>query len=103
MAERLTKARKELFGPENEKALESSEILGLAYRIAGQRRKAEAPQMQVMEIRMTKPAERHPETLTNMANLASTYWNQGQWEESDMLFMQVMETHSQDQTRREPS
>ena len=34
----------------------------------------------------------HPSTLTNMANLASTYRNQGRWKEAEELFMQVMET-----------
>ena len=27
-----------------------------------------------------------------MANLASTFWNQGRWEEAEKLFVQVMET-----------
>ena len=34
----------------------------------------------------------YPSTLTNMANLASTYWNQGRWEEAEELSMQVIET-----------
>ena len=34
----------------------------------------------------------HPSTLTSMANLASTFWNQGRWEEAEKLFVQVMET-----------
>ncbi|KAI1026498.1 hypothetical protein LB504_013125 [Fusarium proliferatum] len=37
--------------------------------------------------------EEHPDTLTSMANLASTYWNQGRWkeaEELDMAFQQTM-------------
>jgi hypothetical protein len=34
----------------------------------------------------------HPSTLTSMANLASTYSDQGQWKEAEELFMQVMET-----------
>ena len=34
----------------------------------------------------------HPDTLTRMANLASTYKNQGRWEEAEKLHMQVMET-----------
>ena len=27
-----------------------------------------------------------------MANLASTFWNQGRWKEAEELFVQVMET-----------
>ena len=34
----------------------------------------------------------HPSTLTNMANLASTYRNQGRWTQAEELEMQVMET-----------
>jgi Tetratricopeptide repeat len=29
--------------------------------------------------------EEHPDTLTSMGNLASTYWNQGQWAEAEEL------------------
>ena len=34
----------------------------------------------------------HPSTLTSMANLASTYRNQGRWKEAEELEVQVMET-----------
>jgi hypothetical protein len=34
----------------------------------------------------------HPDTLTSMANLASTYSNQGWWKEAEGLFVQVMES-----------
>ena len=34
----------------------------------------------------------HPDTLTGMANLASTYRNQGLWKEAEELFVQVIET-----------
>ncbi|KAE8371536.1 hypothetical protein BDV26DRAFT_125608 [Aspergillus bertholletiae] len=37
----------------------------------------------------------HPNTLTSMANLASTYWNQGRWKEAEELEVQVMETRKQ--------
>jgi hypothetical protein len=33
-----------------------------------------------------------PDTLTSIANLASTYRNQGRWEEAEQLDVQVMET-----------
>ena len=36
--------------------------------------------------------EEHPDTLTSMANLASTYRNQGRWKEAEELEMQVTET-----------
>ena len=34
----------------------------------------------------------HPSTLASIANLASTFWNQGQWVEAEKAFVQVMET-----------
>jgi hypothetical protein len=34
----------------------------------------------------------HPSTLTSMANLASTYRNQGRWDDAEKLEVQVMET-----------
>ena len=33
----------------------------------------------------------HPNTLSSMANLASTYWKQGRWIEAEELGVQVME------------
>ena len=33
----------------------------------------------------------HPDTLTAMANLASTYRNQGRWNEAEQLEVQVMD------------
>ncbi|KAF1729923.1 Calcium-independent phospholipase A2-gamma [Beauveria bassiana] len=44
------------------------------------------------ETRKTKLGPDHPSTLTSMANLASTFWNQGRWEEAERLEVQVMET-----------
>ncbi len=45
-----------------------------------------------METRKTKLGADHPDTLTSMANLASTYRNQGRWKEAEKLEVQVMET-----------
>jgi len=36
----------------------------------------------------------HSDTLTSMANLASTQWNQGRWTETEELEVQVMEASS---------
>lgn len=36
--------------------------------------------------------QEHPDTLTSMANLASTYRKQGPWKEAEELNVQVMET-----------
>ncbi|RMZ88740.1 hypothetical protein DV736_g4036, partial [Chaetothyriales sp. CBS 134916] len=35
----------------------------------------------------------HPATLTSIANLASTFWNQGRWDKAEKLEVQVMETY----------
>ena len=35
--------------------------------------------------------ERHPDTLTVMANLASTYWSQGRWDEAEILLQRAVE------------
>jgi hypothetical protein len=36
--------------------------------------------------------DEHPHTLGSMANLASTYSNQGRWKEAEELQVQVMQT-----------
>jgi Tetratricopeptide repeat len=45
-----------------------------------------------METRKRVLGQEHPDTLTSMANLASTFWSQGRWKEAEELEMQVMET-----------
>ena len=48
--------------------------------------------MQVIETFKRVLEQEHPITLTSMANLASTYRNQGRWEAAEELDVQVMET-----------
>ncbi|CAN9281338.1 unnamed protein product [Alternaria alternata] len=48
--------------------------------------------MGMMEGSKTKLGAHHPDTLTSMVNLASTYINQGRWGEAEKLDVQVMET-----------
>src|ERR687887_161446 len=45
-----------------------------------------------METRSRVLGSEHPDTLTSMGNLASTYRNQGWWKEAEELEVQVMET-----------
>jgi tetratricopeptide (TPR) repeat protein len=45
-----------------------------------------------LSIREDLLGSEHPHTLTSMADLALTYWNQGQWKEAEGLEVQVMET-----------
>ena len=58
----------------------------------GRYNEAEKSFSQVMETRKSVRGEEHPNTLTSMANLASTYRNQGRWKEAEELEVQVMET-----------
>ncbi|KAF2181041.1 putative kinesin light chain [Zopfia rhizophila CBS 207.26] len=55
-------------------------------------KEAEKAFAQVMQTRKRKLGAEHPSTLTSIANLASTYRNQGRWKEAEELEVQVMET-----------
>ncbi|KAJ4347684.1 hypothetical protein N0V85_009748, partial [Neurospora sp. IMI 360204] len=70
-------------------AIEQSGVDALEPRPVGGGRKLD---VQVMETRKAKLGADHPDTLTSMANLASTLWKQGRWDEAEKLDMQVMET-----------
>ncbi|KIM93232.1 hypothetical protein OIDMADRAFT_75421, partial [Oidiodendron maius Zn] len=48
--------------------------------------------IEVMETRKRVVGTEHPDTLTSMANLASTYKSQGRSKEAEELIVQVMET-----------
>jgi tetratricopeptide (TPR) repeat protein len=58
----------------------------------GQWKDAEKFQLQATGLRREVLGLEHPDTLTSMANLASTYRNQGRWKEAESLEVQVMET-----------
>jgi tetratricopeptide (TPR) repeat protein len=58
----------------------------------GRYNEAEMSFVQVMETRKRVLGAEHLDTLTSMANLASTYRNQGRWKEAEELEVQVMET-----------
>src|SRR5947209_3483605 len=47
--------------------------------------------------------QEHPDTLTSMANLTSTYRNQGRWKEAEELEVQVMETRKRVLGQEHPS
>ena len=53
---------------------------------------AEAAFVEGFEIEKRELGADHPDTLTSMANLASTYRNQGRWDDAEKLEVQVMET-----------
>ena len=50
--------------------------------------------MQVIEISLKVLREEYLDTLTSIANLASTFWNQRRWKEAKELEVQVMEISS---------
>ena len=52
-------------------------------------------QVVVMETMKQVLGDDHPDTLTSMENLASTYRNQGRWKEAEMLEVVVMEKTKQ--------
>src|SRR3984957_1101601 len=58
---------------------------------AGYWKEAEELQVQVMETSLRMFGAEHPDTLTSIGNLASTYWNQGRWKDAEELQVQVME------------
>ncbi|PGG99111.1 hypothetical protein AJ79_08675, partial [Helicocarpus griseus UAMH5409] len=57
----------------------------------GRYNEAEALFSDMMALQLRKIGNEHPDTLTSMANLASTYGNQGRWKEAEELELQVME------------
>src|ERR1700722_6584926 len=61
---------------------------------AGYWKEAEELQVQVMETRKRTFGAEHPDTLTSMNNLASTYMNQGRLKDAEELQVQVMETRN---------
>jgi tetratricopeptide (TPR) repeat protein len=71
---------------------DTASIFGNMYRDQGRLKEAEELEVQVIETRKKVLGAEHPDTLTSMANLASTFWNQGRWKEAEELDVQVMET-----------
>ncbi|KAL6714262.1 hypothetical protein ACLMJK_007685 [Lecanora helva] len=118
----VMETRKRVLGQEHPDTLTSIANLASTYRNQGRWKEAEGLEVQVMETRKRvlgqehpdtltrrwKEAEgldvqvmettkrvlgqEHPDTLTSIANLASTYRNQGRWKEAEQLEVQVMET-----------
>jgi len=77
LALKSMRARTKLFSQEHEDTLNSMEIVGLAYNLGGEWEKAAGIRSEVMGTRRRVLGAEHPSTLTTMANLASTYRNQG--------------------------
>ncbi|KEY72933.1 hypothetical protein S7711_10212 [Stachybotrys chartarum IBT 7711] len=58
----------------------------------GEYSEAEKVAKEAVRMRQTAMGLNHPSTLISMANLASTYRNQGRWKDAEELEVQVMET-----------
>jgi tetratricopeptide (TPR) repeat protein len=86
-----------------EKTAYVQSVVGQVYFEEGLWKEAEELQVQAMETRKRVLGEEHPDTLTSMANLASTYWNQGRWTEAEKLDVQVMETRKRVLGEEHPS
>ncbi|KAK2764263.1 hypothetical protein FQN54_008955 [Arachnomyces sp. PD_36] len=84
--------RKNLFGLENGKTLESIGMIGLVRCLQGRWTEAEQLWIQVMETCKTVLGLEHPVTLTSMHNLACSFRGQGRWTEAEQLDVQVVET-----------
>ncbi|KXH46325.1 kinesin light chain protein [Colletotrichum salicis] len=68
--------------------LEWSELLtnmSWYFVMLGEYSRAEAFVIEAVAIRMGSLGQEHPSTLTSMANLASTYRNQGRWKEAEEI------------------
>ncbi|KAJ7292146.1 hypothetical protein C8J57DRAFT_1458652 [Mycena rebaudengoi] len=95
--------RKCVLGQEHPYALTSIANLASTYQnqgclkdaeeleVVGCWKDAEVLEVVVMEVSKRVLGEEHPDTLTSMANLASTYQNQGRWKDAEALNMIVME------------
>ena len=76
---------------------------GLCLLSDGRWDEAEKPFMQVMEASVRVLGQEHPDTLTSMDNLASTYRNQGRWKEAEELDVQVAKTKNRVLGQEHPS
>ncbi|ORY17830.1 Tetratricopeptide repeat-domain-containing protein [Clohesyomyces aquaticus] len=72
--------------------LKALHLLGRVLNYQGLYTKAERLLRRSMQGRKGVLGEEHPDTLTSMANLATTYSKQGRGKEAEELFMRVMET-----------
>jgi len=76
---------------DNEKRIDLAWRFGLCLLSDGRYNEAETPFLEVMQRYRRVLGQENPNTLTSMANLASTYRNQGRWKEAEDLGVQVME------------
>jgi YD repeat-containing protein len=75
----------------NKERLDFAWKCAMALHSDGQYKNAEELFVQIMQTRERVLGYEHPETLTSIGNLASTYRNQGRWKEAERLQIQVMQ------------
>ena len=72
--------------------IDECDRFALVFHHVGNWNEEEKLVIQIIKMREEKLGIHHPDTLTSMAQLASTYWNQGRWDEAEKLGVQVMES-----------
>ncbi|KAB8235186.1 uncharacterized protein BDW43DRAFT_299123 [Aspergillus alliaceus] len=83
---------------EDEFIIQREQYVDLVAKIAGclssdgRYHEAEVLYSDLLKIKQVKDGPEHPNTLTSMANLASTFLNQGRWNEAEKLELEVLET-----------
>ena len=78
-----------------EKILQLMDRMGWFLSDEGKRKEAEAIGFKANLISSKFNGDQHRDTLTTMANLASTYWNQGRWDEAVALEERVLEARKE--------
>ena len=84
--------RSDLIKKDDERRTELAWRVGMCLYSDGRYNEAEILFYEVKETYKMVLGGEHPDTLTSMNNLASTFRNQGRWREAEELFVQVMET-----------
>ncbi|KAG8793097.1 hypothetical protein FRC12_003902 [Ceratobasidium sp. 428] len=79
------------------------EFFAKVYRDNGRWKEQELLEVRVLDARKQSLGELHPDTLTSMANLATTYWNQGRWDEAEALDVRVLDARKQTLGERHPN
>jgi hypothetical protein len=77
MSVQAIKVRKKILSNKHEYTLSRMAIVGLAYKLNGRWDAIEELDVKVIETSKTKLGVDYLDTLTSIANLASTFWNQG--------------------------
>lgn len=94
MAIKSMEAREERLGPEHVRTLESTEILILAYQLAGRWQAVEEMQVQLVETSKRVLGLDHLLTMRSMNNLIEIFLSQGRHKEAEELGLQVVELKS---------